>query len=102
NQAIGQMDQVTQQNAALVEEASAAAESMQEQAGKLAQVVAVFRLQGGQGAQQAAAPAARPATKTAVRQLAAKPVAKAGGTVPARKSAVPAGSTTATGDWEEF
>jgi methyl-accepting chemotaxis protein len=36
NQAVGQMDQVTQQNAALVEEAAAAAESMQEQAARLA------------------------------------------------------------------
>ena len=44
NQAIGQMDQVTQQNAALVEESAAAAESMQDQAGKLAQVVGVFKL----------------------------------------------------------
>ena len=35
NQAITQMDQVTQQNAALVEEASAAAQSLQEQAGNL-------------------------------------------------------------------
>jgi methyl-accepting chemotaxis protein len=45
NQAIGQMDQVTQQNAALVEEAAAAAASMQDQAGKLAEVVSVFRLE---------------------------------------------------------
>jgi len=44
NQAIGQMDQVTQQNAALVEEAAAAAASMQEQAAQLAQVAASFRL----------------------------------------------------------
>ncbi|CAG4882629.1 methyl-accepting chemotaxis protein II [Georgfuchsia toluolica] len=42
NQAIVQMDRVTQQNAALVEEAAAAAESMQEQVQKLAQAVAVF------------------------------------------------------------
>ena len=35
NQAIAQMDQVTQQNAALVEEAAAAADSMQEQAKQL-------------------------------------------------------------------
>ncbi|WP_418127754.1 methyl-accepting chemotaxis protein [Variovorax sp. KK3] len=45
NQAITQMDQVTQQNAALVEEAAAAAASMQEQAGSLVQSVSVFRLQ---------------------------------------------------------
>ena len=49
NQAIGQMDQVTQQNAALVEEAAAAAASLQEQAGTLSQVVSVFRLDGVQG-----------------------------------------------------
>ncbi|KAB8044510.1 methyl-accepting chemotaxis protein [Janthinobacterium aquaticum] len=47
NHAIGQMDAVTQQNAALVEEAAAAAESMQHQAQRLAEVVSVFRLEGG-------------------------------------------------------
>jgi uncharacterized phage infection (PIP) family protein YhgE len=46
NQAISQMDDVTQQNAALVEEAAAAAESLQEQAGKLAEAVSVFKLDG--------------------------------------------------------
>jgi methyl-accepting chemotaxis protein len=46
NQAIGQMDQVTQQNAALVEEAAAAAASMQDQAATLAHVVGVFKLAG--------------------------------------------------------
>ena len=44
NQAIVQMDQVTQQNAALVEEAAAAAEAMQEQSSRLADAVAVFRV----------------------------------------------------------
>jgi methyl-accepting chemotaxis protein len=44
NQAITQMDQVTQQNAALVEEAAAAAQSMREQAGHLVQTVSVFKL----------------------------------------------------------
>jgi len=44
NLAISQMDQVTQQNAALVEEAAAAAEALQEQAGALANVVSVFKL----------------------------------------------------------
>jgi methyl-accepting chemotaxis protein len=43
NVAVVQMDQVTQQNAALVEEAAAAAEAMQDQATKLAQAVSVFR-----------------------------------------------------------
>ncbi|MDO8065524.1 methyl-accepting chemotaxis protein [Janthinobacterium sp. SUN206] len=44
NQAIAQMDQVTQQNAALVEEAAAAADALQEQAQELNQVVGVFKL----------------------------------------------------------
>jgi methyl-accepting chemotaxis protein len=44
NQAIMQMDAVTQQNAALVEQSAAASESMLEQARKLSDVVSVFRL----------------------------------------------------------
>lgn len=44
NTAIIQMDSVTQQNAALVEEAATAAESLREQARKLSDAVAVFRL----------------------------------------------------------
>ena len=43
NQAVVQMDETTQQNAALVEEASAAARSMAEQANLLSEAVAVFR-----------------------------------------------------------
>ncbi|MEO8407232.1 MAG: methyl-accepting chemotaxis protein [Oxalobacteraceae bacterium] len=46
NHAISQMDTVTQQNAALVEEATASAESMQNQAVKLARTVSVFKLPG--------------------------------------------------------
>ena len=45
NQAIGQMDAVTQQNASLVEEAAAAAQSLHHQAGSLVRLVGVFRLQ---------------------------------------------------------
>jgi methyl-accepting chemotaxis protein len=53
NQAISQMDQVTQQNAALVEEASAAAESMKDQAGVLQQSVSVFVTEANNGAASA-------------------------------------------------
>jgi methyl-accepting chemotaxis protein len=42
------MDTVTQQNAALVEEAAAAAEAQQDQAQQLVQLVGVFRLAAGQ------------------------------------------------------
>jgi len=44
NVAITQLDQVTQQNAALVEESAAAAESLKDQAARLAEVVARFRV----------------------------------------------------------
>ncbi len=47
NQAIMEMDDVTQQNAALVEEAAAAAQSMHEQAGNLSHIVGVFTLKAG-------------------------------------------------------
>lgn len=48
NQAISQLDSVTQQNAALVEEAAAAADSMSREAGRLVEVVSVFKLASGE------------------------------------------------------
>jgi hypothetical protein len=54
------MDRVTQQNAALVEESAAAAESLKQQAQQLVQAVAVFKL--SQGCGHYAAPAALSAT----------------------------------------
>ena len=48
NEAIMKMDDVTQQNTALVEEAAAAAESLMEQADELTQTVSVFSLESGQ------------------------------------------------------
>jgi methyl-accepting chemotaxis protein len=55
NRAITEMDSVTQQNAALVEEAAGAAGSLQEQADRLAQLVAVFKVEtaGGGAARKA-------------------------------------------------
>jgi methyl-accepting chemotaxis protein len=47
NVAVTQLDQMTQQNAALVEESTAAAESLKEQALRLSGVVGAFRLNGG-------------------------------------------------------
>ena len=44
--AVGQLDQVTQQNSALVEESAAAADSLKQQAARLAQLVGAFRLPG--------------------------------------------------------
>ncbi|MEN9437306.1 MAG: hypothetical protein RIR09_1961, partial [Pseudomonadota bacterium] len=49
NKAISTLDQMTQQNAALVEESAAAAESLREQADNLKQAVSVFKVNGGDG-----------------------------------------------------
>ena len=46
NVAVNQLDQMTQQNAALVEQSAAAAESLKDQAQRLAEVVKVFRIDG--------------------------------------------------------
>ncbi|MEQ6280798.1 methyl-accepting chemotaxis protein [Kluyvera huaxiensis] len=48
--AVAEMDRVTQQNASLVEESAAAAAALEEQASRLTQAVAVFRIQQGQAA----------------------------------------------------
>ncbi|WP_435628687.1 methyl-accepting chemotaxis protein [Candidatus Ferrigenium straubiae] len=99
NLAITQMDEVTQQNAALVEEAAAAAESLEEQAQNLSVSVATFKVDEGAGGAAAArrlpAPAQTPARKgTALAKAApAKtPVAKP----KARPQA------DDDGEWEEF
>lgn len=49
NLAIGNLDQMTQQNAALVEQSAAAAESLHEQANRMSQVVSVFKVSAGAG-----------------------------------------------------
>jgi aerotaxis receptor len=50
NEAVMEMDEITQQNSALVEESAAAAESMKDQTRKLMQAVLVFKLEGVQQA----------------------------------------------------
>jgi methyl-accepting chemotaxis protein len=69
NQSIIQMDDATQQNAALVEQAAAAAQSLQEQAARLDQVVGIFKLdETGSGAPAPpSAPARSPGTALALR-----------------------------------
>jgi len=106
NQAISQMDEMTQQNAALVEQAAAAADSMQMQAAALAQAVSVFKLRlAEQAARATLASAPRPAP-AAQASLPAKPVATR---AVAARAATPPGARAkpvapaGTGDeWEEF
>ena len=100
--AISQMDQATQQNAALVEEAAAASEQLREQASKLSQTVAVFRL-GGAHDRAATVPAvqpkqAAPAIAPPVRKKPAAP-AKASAERPRARHLAGAG---AGDEWEEF
>ncbi|MDR9834714.1 methyl-accepting chemotaxis protein [Herbaspirillum huttiense] len=111
NLAITQMDEVTQQNAALVEQAAAAAGSLQDQAAKLSELVSVFKLERAHAAAQAAPVAARPAApspgpqprlqpKPAVRATAAAPALPA---APAPKAGKTAKAPSADeGDWEQF
>ncbi len=66
---MSQMDQATQQNAALVEEATAAAQSLQQQAAQLADAVAGFKLEAAALAGTAALPAASRQGATAQRAL---------------------------------
>jgi len=97
NQAIVQMDQVTQQNASLVEEAAAASQAMQNQASYLAKAVSVFRVNGMQPA------TAVPATASSAPALAPAPrKTRPAAVVPLRPRQIgskPAGDEQ---DWEEF
>jgi len=100
NSAVGQLDAMTQQNAALVEESAAAAESLREQAQRLAGVVSMFRVHGAAAPAPAAAPAARPAparaTPVAAKAAAARPApAPAPKSSPRPASAPPAQATPA-------
>ena len=95
NQAIAQMDHVTQQNAALVEDAAAAAGSLQDQATGLAQVVSVFKLNEQPGLLR------RPAAAATVRAAAPAARVAARGTAVSPKK-LPAAKALANDDWEEF
>jgi methyl-accepting chemotaxis protein len=89
------MDQVTQQNAALVEEAAAAASSMQDQAAKLAEVVSVFKLDRSHDFGAVAAPVKAAPARPALPRASAPVVKAAARPARAAKQAVEA-------DWEEF
>nr|WP_240453542.1 methyl-accepting chemotaxis protein [Janthinobacterium agaricidamnosum] len=114
NLSIIEMDGMTQQNAALVEQAAAAAQSLQDQAAELAHVVSIFKLVEGEEKPAAAsvpapapvaaapaavrkpAPALRPVKSLTRKTEAAAPVVAA-----APRKAAGAGSTS-NDEWEEF
>jgi methyl-accepting chemotaxis protein len=110
--AVNQLDQVTQQNSALVEESAAAADSLKDQAAKLVDAVSVFRLgDGGEApvakprAPEAARPPAKPLQRPAAKAAPARPQRAQAATATA-SAAKPAAAATATSaaqdDWESF
>ena len=111
NQAIVQMDTVTQQNAGMVEEAAAAAEALQAQAAKLADLVSVFKV-GGQAIVSETVSEVAAAKVTA--QVVAKASARPAVSRPARSTLPAAGRKSAPNlkvvskvpvnqdDWEHF
>jgi methyl-accepting chemotaxis protein len=104
NTTITQMDEVTQQNAALVEEASAAARSLEEQAGSLTEVVSRFVL----SADPVAAPpqpsrVQRPApSRPSARPVAARSPAPANPRVVTPKARNGAANGSGDQNWQEF
>ncbi len=102
NQAIIDMDSVTQQNAALVEQAASAAQSLQDQAAEVASVVSLFKLDANQA--KFAGQAVAPTKRAEIRKLPASskpntPKPKSLRQVPAKKLAIGGGRRD---DWEEF
>ena len=114
NRAVVQMDEMTQQNAALVEEATAASQSMAGQARELNQMMSRYRLSEGQSA---AAPDITPAVRAERRNAARpwagkarKPAARAARVAEAPRDAVMepvvhkkvAGGSSNDTEWQEF
>jgi methyl-accepting chemotaxis protein len=103
NQAITQMDEMTQQNAALVEQAAAAADSMQQQAGTLAQAISVFKLHDGVSGLTAPRPALNPMVASKAASLPRTSSGKAVAVPAPRTQRAGAVATASSGDdWEEF
>ena len=107
NRAITLMDEATQQNAALVEQAAAAAQSMQDQAAALHQVVGVFRLgvhaDSPVLSKASSLASVKPAPKSTrmepvLKTLAAEPAPR----LPVKPAAKLAHTGDDSGDWEQF
>jgi methyl-accepting chemotaxis protein len=98
NTAISEMDETTQRNAALVEQASAAATAMREQAASLSGTVGVFTLAPASGHGAAPAPAGATVSHMPKRRPTARLPAPAPAPAKARKTA----NGGEAEDWQEF
>ncbi|CAD7736379.1 hypothetical protein LMG31886_24100 [Xanthomonas hydrangeae] len=97
NQTITQMDETTQQNAALVEEATAAARALEDQATQLTDAVAVFKTDLAYAQAPVRAAVLRPAVTTAVKAKVA-----AAGRSPASKPRAVVTAPSNDSSWQEF
>ncbi|MBT9491475.1 MAG: MCP four helix bundle domain-containing protein [Paucibacter sp.] len=110
NAAVTQLDQMTQQNAALVEESAAAAESLRDQSGRLSEAIAVFRLSEAPQARASASAKHSPQFRTgsAAKPLAAKsasarpPAKPLQSTKPASRPAPAPAPAVDDNDWASF
>jgi methyl-accepting chemotaxis protein len=115
NEAVTRLDQMTQQNAALVEESAAAAESLKDQAHRMTTVVASYRVDGAMDIGFAPAPkhqaaatkviakAAAPAAPAAAKPVAAaKPAAPKAAPAPVAAPVAAPAASGASDDWESF
>ncbi|EIV2968903.1 methyl-accepting chemotaxis protein II [Cronobacter sakazakii] len=74
--AVSEMDRVTQQNASLVQQSAAAASALEDQASRLSQAVAAFRLAASRAsAPRSSVPAAAPVSASPALAVASKPAA---------------------------
>jgi len=94
NTAVTQMDKITQQNAALVEQAAAAAKSMEDQTDGLAGMVASFKITD--------APPVQPALRRMAAPQPRAPAPAARATPKPRAAAAPARATASADEWKEF
>jgi methyl-accepting chemotaxis protein len=103
NTAVNQMDQVTQQNAAMVEQSTAASHALAKETDELAQLIAGFRLGSTVGAPaiRSASTAPRRASTSPSKPIAALKTLGHGGAVRKAQPSI-AKNLGAHADWEEF
>ena len=101
-EAVNQLDQVTQQNAALVEESAAAADSLSQQAAKLAEIVSVFKLEQGSGLAPAPSQAAPLMKQVIAKASQARRIPPSVASKPAATPRAVGDDAAAGGDWENF
>ncbi|MCQ1573526.1 methyl-accepting chemotaxis protein [Neorhizobium galegae] len=102
NTAVNQMDQVTQQNAAMVEETSAATQTLSSEADSLFALVSNFDI--GQEGERVAEPAktSRPVAAAAVHRPRVSPVKAMTGALSRAFGGAAVATTAVAGEWEEF